>query len=446
MRSPLKSVALVMFVLPALACSQALAQASAQPEQGGSTASAVSPGRGFRPSVKAGVDQVLVEAGSLSEAAEASSTAHFRAIPYVSWRPSRDWEFRASVRLGGVAQRGGAFPYSGAEAELGESYARYGSGDLRVTAGLQTVLWGRVDAVSLIDVVSRVDLSRFILDELPERRRPQPMLRLEKSFGDVKLDGVAMFEFRRAVLPDLRDVWSPIDRRGGRVIGLPVTPTIGAVARFASVREDGPDFGGVALRITRSGDPVELGLTVAHMRQPLPYYRLDPIALTLTATQPFVKLAAIDAEVVAGGATWRTELAFSTDRPLTRADGRVTDARAAEWVGAVEFFPGGADTRVLVQLISRRLRVDGSVLELVRYTGVNGEVQSSFGQGRWKLGVRFASGLGTHDLYLAPRLSYVGWEPHELYVALHGFKGEDRSLGGFHRDHGTVAIGLKTRF
>ena len=51
-----------------------------------------------------------------------------------------------------------------------------------------------------------------------------------------------------------------------------------------------------------------------------------------------------------------------------------------------------------------------------------------------------------HDTYLGPRLTFVGWEPHEIYLAGHYFNGEARSLGGFHQDHGYVAIGLKTRF
>ena len=51
-----------------------------------------------------------------------------------------------------------------------------------------------------------------------------------------------------------------------------------------------------------------------------------------------------------------------------------------------------------------------------------------------------------HDVYVSPKLSYLGWEPHEIYVVGHYFDGEDRTLGGFHRNHGMVAVGLNTRF
>ena len=60
--------------------------------------------------------------------------------------------------------------------------------------------------------------------------------------------------------------------------------------------------------------------------------------------------------------------------------------------------------------------------------------------------MRFFSGLNVHDTYLAPKLSYLGLEPHEIYVTARHFAGDGRTLGGFHRDHGMIAIGVKTRF
>ncbi len=56
--------------------------------------------------------------------------------------------------------------------------------------------------------------------------------------------------------------------------------------------------------------------------------------------------------------------------------------------------------------------------ELNEYYGANGEIETSFGQGRWNAGLRFFGGFNVNDLYLKPELSYVGWEPYELYVAV----------------------------
>ncbi|NRF66488.1 hypothetical protein HLB44_05795 [Aquincola sp. S2] len=430
-----------------IAAAQAPAPAAqAADEEADATAPPRRPTRPARPTFRFGVDGVLAEAAALPDAPDASSLLTLRATPYAQWQPARGWELRAGVRLGAVAQRGGPSAYDDTQAELADTYVRYSRGDTRLTVGAQTVLWGRVDAVPLIDRVSRVDLSRIVLDDLAERRLPQPVVRWEQTIDDWKLDGVLLPYFRAAVLPDERSVWSPIDRRSGRVLGLPETPAIAAFARHAPVRERVDGSGGAAVRITRTGEPLDFGLTLARTRQPLPYYRLNPAGPALDIVHPHNRFLGADLEVVAGGVTYRSELGMTTDVPLTRPDGVMVDARAFDWIGAVEFFPGGKDTRVNVQLLVRKLRADAPVLEITRYVGINGEVQTTLGQGRWKLGMKFFSGLNVHDLYLAPRLSFVGWEPHELYVQAHHFRGESRTLGGFYRERGMLAIGLKTRF
>lgn len=401
--------------------------------------------RAFRPVLRTGVDGVLLELGAMPEHPSASDAVWLRATPYLQWQPSRAWELRASVALDAVRQAGDA-SYSDAAAELGETWVRWRSGDTKLSAGLQTIQWGRVDGVPLIDRVSRADISRVLLDDLPERRQPQTALRWEQALGDWNLDAVVLPAFQGAELPDRDSIWNPLNRRTGRVLGIAPQPALAALVSNGSVlQEDGGD-GGAALRLTRTGDPFDLGVTVGRTRQSLPYFRPDFLLGTLTAIHPFSSFAGVDAEWVKGGATWRTELVYSRGLPLTTFQGQATDAQALEWVGAVEFFPGGGDTRVNLQLISRRLRADVSVLELTQYTALNGEIESTFGQGRWKLGLQFASGLSVHDLYLSPRLSYTGFEPHEITLSVHAFRGNERTLGGFFRDNAYVALGVRTKF
>jgi hypothetical protein len=416
-------------------------EAGAAPRQARATART----RSFRPSLRTGVDDVLLELGATPEHPDSSASAWLRATPYLQWQPARAWEFRASLRLDAVRQSG-SVAYSDANAELDETWVRWRSGDTKLSAGLQTILWGRVDGVPLIDRVSRVDISRVLLDDLPERRDPQAALRWEQALGDWTLDAVLLPDFQGAELPDADSIWNPLNRRSGRVLGIAMQPALAALVRTGRVDQDDGGDGGGALRLTRTGEPFDVGFTLGRTRQSLPYFRPDFQRGTLTAVHPFNSFAGVDAEWVSAGATWRTELVFSRGVPLTTPLGQAVDARALEWVGAVEFFPGGGDTRVNLQLVSRRLHVDGSVLELTSYLGVNGEVETVFGQGRWKLGLQFASGLSVHDLYLSPRLSYTGFEPHEITLSLHGFRGNERTLGGFYQHNAYVALGVRTQF
>jgi hypothetical protein len=402
--------------------------------------------RGFQPTLKLGVDDLLLEAGGLPDAPEADTYSTLRASAYALWQPSRDWEFRAGARLDGMAQDGGSADHDEMLADYADTYVRYRSGDTRLTLGAQTIVWGRADEIPLADRVSRADLTRFVLDDLADRRRAQPAARWEQSFGDYKLDAVWLPVFRGAQLPDVASVWSPINRSTGQVIGIAPSPALAALVGAARVDEDEHGSGGGALRLTKTGAPFDFGVTLARTRQSLPYYRVDLPTLTLTAVHPFNTFVGADLELESNGLTWRTELGYTDNVPVTLPTTAMDTTHSLDWIGAVEFFPGGGDTRVNLQLVAHALQTDRSILELKEYYGANGEIETSFGQGRWKAGMRFSSGFNVDDIYLSPKLSYVGWEPHELYIAAHYFDGEARTLGGFHQDHSLITLGLRTRF
>lgn len=400
--------------------------------------------RGFQPVVKMGVDDFLLETGALPDAPEADTYSTLRTSAYVLWQPSRNWELRAGARLDGMSQAGGQADHRELLADYGDTYVRYRSDNTRVTLGAQTIIWGRADEIPLADRVSRADLTRFVLDDLPDRRRAQLAARWEQTFGEYKLDAVLLPVFRAAQLPDVASVWSPINRTTRQIIG--IDPSLTTWVNTARVEEDEHGNGGGGIRLTRAGQPFDFGVTLARTRQSLPYYRVDLPTATLTAIHPFNTFVGADLEWVRGGMTWRMEAGYTRNVPVTLATTAMDSTDSLDWIGAVEFFPGGGDTRVNLQLVARALQTDRSILELKEYYGVNGEVESTFSQGRWKASMRFAGGFNVRDLYISPKISYVGWEPHELYLAAHYFDGEARTFGGFHQDHSLISLGLRTRF
>ncbi|MDO9468757.1 MAG: hypothetical protein Q7J36_15775 [Thiobacillus sp.] len=400
---------------------------------------------GFQPTLKFGVDDLLLEAGALPDAPEADSYSTLRASAYVLWQPSRNWEFRAGARLDGMAQAGGSMDHDEMLADYGDTYVRYRDGNTRLTLGAQTIIWGRADEIPLADRVSRVDLTRFNLDDLADRRRAQLAARWEQTMGDYKLDAVWLPLFRGAQLPDVASVWSPINRSTGQIIG--IDPALTGWVSGARIDEDEHGSGGGAIRLTKTGAPFDFGLTLARTRQSLPYYQVDLPTLSLTAVHPYNTFVGADMELVSGGLAWRMEVGYTDDVPVTLATTSAMDkTQSLDWIGALEFFPGGGDTRVNLQLVAHALQTDRSILELKEYYGANGEIETTFGQGRWKAALRFATGFNVRDVYLGPKLSYVGWEPHELYIAGHYYDGEKRTLGGFHQDHSLITLGLRTKF
>lgn len=443
-------VALLPLAGPVLAQAQAApARPNANQEADDAAEEPKAPSAGRRPARspwKFGVDGLMVEGARLGGAANADTALSLRAKAYISWQPTAAWELRLGAQAGSDAQRGGRARVGDDAWGLGDTYVRYRAGDMRLTAGAMTVVWGRADAVPLIDRVSRADLRRGLLDDLNDRRLPTPAFRWEQTFGDHKLDAVLLADFRGARRGDRNGLWQPLDRQRGRIAGVELDAATAAFVRSAGLAEDHAGRAGGGLRYTRTGEPFDLGLTLARTRQSLPYFQLEPGRQRVLAVHPLVSFAGVDAEVVASGVTWRTELGLSDGVPLTATTGAMLRTRAIEWIGGAEFFPGGGNTRVNLQVLARSHRVDQPVLQLRNYLGVNGEVETSFDQGRWKAGLRFAAGLNVRDHYLAPKISFVGWEPHEFYLVVRRFGGEARTLGGFYDANDMVAIGIRTRF
>ena len=400
--------------------------------------------RGFQPVLKFGVDDLLLETGVLPDAPEADTYSTLRTSAYVLWQPNQSWEVRAGARLDGMSQDGGRANHRELLADYGDTYVRYRNNNTRLTLGAQTVIWGRADEIPLADRVSRADLTRFVLDDLPDRRRAQLAARWEQTMGDYKLDAVFLPVFRGAQLPDVASVWSPVNRTSRQIIG--IDPTLTTWVNSAKVEQDEHGSGGGGIRLTKTGAPFDYGLTLARTRQTLPYYQVNLSNATLTAVHPYNTFVGADLELVSGGLTWRMEAGYTSNVPVTLATTAMDDTRSLDWIGALEFFPGGGDTRVNLQLVAHALQTNRNILELKEYYGVNGEIETSFSQGRWRASMRFSSGINVRDLYLSPKISYVGWEPHELFITAHYFDGEARTLGGFHQDHSLISLGVRTKF
>jgi hypothetical protein len=394
-----------------------------------------------------GAESLRVEGMRLTDHPTARSTIALRANWFAAMKATPALEWRLGLRTDADQQNNLTGHRQAGDVAWGDTWLRWRDGDARITAGMQTVLWGRVDAVSLIDRVSRVDLRRFALDELKERRLPLPALRWEHEWGSYKSDLVLLAGFQNTQLPENSSIWHPIDRAGAQIIGTPAAPALSGFFMKAPLQQINHRSGGAALRVTHAGDGFDHGFTIGRTRQTLPFFQLDLVGNRILASQPFVRHVAADAELVTDAATWRAEIAHSRDLPMTALDGARLKANSTEFAGGVEFFPGGRDTRVNLQLLMRAVDTDHTAtVELRRYTSISGEVETSLKQGAWKAAFRFASALNIQDLYISPRLSYVGWEPHEFYIAGHYFRGEGRGFGGFFQDNNAVAVGLKTRF
>jgi len=411
------------------------------------------------------LDRVWLEAGGFFDGSRADSSQYGNLAARLGWEPSAHWEVKLGARVDGYWQTG-ELDFTAAELDYTENFVRYRSNGTRVTVGTQKVIWGRADVAPPTDRLSRVDASRFFLDDLADRRRAVPGVRLEHYFTpEVKADFFGVPFFDPAVLSDEDSVWYPVNRQAGRIIFAKPLPGFDYLVQNGSFGEDDTGAGGAGLRLTFGGSGIDYGVSVQRARHSLPYYRLDSVIVgrlqggaspvvaladvtgdTFTEIHPYSWVGGGEIELDAGGATWRAEAAYLSDIPLTSRDLDYFTSDGVDWMAGVEFFPGDGDTRATLQVTGHQVFTDRPIVDLGDYYAVNGELEHTFGHGSWRAGLRFNLGLNVRDVYVNPQLTYVGLAPHEIYVGAHFFSGDDDTGGGFHADDDLAVLGWQVRY
>lgn len=378
------------------------------------------------------------------------------------WHPSATSELRLTARSDGYWQQGWR-DHDEIRLDYDEVYLRRRWSQLRLTAGAQRVAWGRVDEIAPTDRLSVVDLTRMVLDRLPQRRRTVPALRAEWFALPGKLDLVWIPAFRPAELPDDDSAWHPVNRRDGRFLSLPRGALQSALIRAGRFDDDDSGSGGGGLRYSQELSGFDYGLSAQRVRHSTPYYELDervraalatgssvPAAValapdTFVGRHPYTWVLGGDAGLVTGRTTWRMEAAWLSTVPVTDATGALDTVDAINTVAGAEFYPGDRDLRINLQVGANVLLGPSSILDRRRRYFTNGTVFYPFGGGRFEFETRYSLGLNVRDVYLNPELRYVYREPHQLYLAIHVFRGADDTLGGFFHDNTGITLGWRSR-
>jgi len=290
-------------------------------------------------------------------------------------------------------------------------------------------------------------------------------LRFEGFHGPFKTDVVWVPQFREAELPHMDSVWSTVDQRNGRLLGLSSNTTLDQLVQLGSFTEDAKGDGGFGIRLSHTGDVFDYALTIQRFKHSTPYYELHPdvrasilaggtaaaavastTESTFTGRHPRSWLVGGDIGFARGRSTWRFEAAYLSDVPATTLDYHVITVEGVDWVAGVEFYPGDTDMRVNLQIAGRHLLDAPAILDRDDTYGFNGSLENVFDHSRWRAKLRFSFDLERRDIYLNPELAYIKQEPHEFYAGLHYFDGKDGTLGGFHKNHDLVVAGWRANY
>ena len=393
------------------------------------------------------VDEIWAEYGAIPDSDSlASGQFYFHSKATAYWMPTASWEFQLSGRVDGYEQFGGP-SLDDVRLDYDESFARYRSDKLRFTLGAQKIIWGRLDEIPPTDRMSTHDLTRYILDDLADRRRANPAIRLERFLGQSKLDLVYLPYFREAELPDKESVWYPVNRHTGEVIGLKLTPESSAIIKAAPIDDGAPSTdGGFGARYSAQRDGLDYAITVQKNRQSSPYFAFNADRGVLEARYPRSWVVGGDFGFEGAGATWRFEAAWLSDTPVTRTSGAYDTTESLSWGGGVDIFPGDGDARLTLQLMGMNLIDAPAVIDREEIYLFNGSFEMPFAAHQWRAEARFYVGLDERDVYFNPVLTYTGWESQEAYIGGHYFDGADGTPGGYHEDDSLITLGWRMKF
>lgn len=409
------------------------------------------------------IERSLLEAGVLAaDARPADSNNHLQLIASVSRAFDNGFELRLAGRIDGHYQDGAGHSETSLKADYGESWLRYRADNWRLTAGTQKVVWGRADEFSPIDRLSTPDLTRLLLDQREARRRASPAVRFEWFSQEWSLDLAWLPLFREAELPEAESLWHPVNKRQGRIVGLPVDPVLSSLIGAGLFNNNAPNDNGGGIRFARFGQDLDYGFTLQRSRNPMPYFRLDEATrehllsgggligleepVIFDAVYPRSWVVGGDFGVAAGAWTFRFEGTWSSDTPVTRENLAYDTVAAWNWVMGAEIFPGDRNFRLTLQLAGTHLEDAGGILDRQSPITFNGELETPFAQNRWRASLRFNLGLDHSDIYLNPQLVWTAWEPHELYIGAHFFDGDEVTLGGFYDQQDMLVFGWRGRF
>jgi len=414
------------------------------------------------------IDKIVLEEQLFTRSSsDVSNVEYAHVSSHVNWKISENWDMQLAARIDAYNQHG----KHGTDADdvtldYEDNYIRYRDERSRVTVGTQTIRWGRVDVLAPTDNMVTLDLSRGVLPNWDDLYRASLAIRGELFSGKSKLDFVYLPKFREAELPeDEESVWYPVNFQTGEIIGGQSNPLSKAIFQNATIDDHISGDGGLGLRFSSNVNSVDYALTLQRVRLSAPSYKMNEQFRQDLLVNPLLAVANQSSygdtyteehprNWIVGGdmafqwdqLTLRFEGAWFSDMPATTKNLEYETYDGLKWAAGVEFYPGDADTRVIVQLSGNHIDEQEKIVDRDNSLTLSGESETLFSNNRWRFSTKYSIGLDIKDIYISPEISYLGWEPFEVYSAVHYLDGNEQSLGGFYQENAMISIGWRGRY
>lgn len=333
------------------------------------------------------------------------------------------------------------------ELNLREGSLTCRQGGWLVSAGRQSVAWGKADAFPVLDVVHPFDLREFVLDGLESSRLPLTMIRLERTVSEGGFLQLLLIPERRSDrLPDVEGRFAPAL--------LPQTAYNAVASNDGVPPAWGADSTQLGLKWEHAGTALGYTLNLLDQWAPEPYYVWDPASGNVGRKFNRRQVLggsfdyAFDDWVVRGEAAYNSELWLDRKPepgPVPALGPDYGPYRQLTWMLGVDRFL--ADWLLGLQLFEARNLGGGREPIVGRDNRLATLLATrSFLQDRLELKAFLARDLSERGAWLNFEIGYSPQVNLKLTLGADFLSGDLRSSFGRIRDQDRVKVGLKASF
>jgi hypothetical protein len=347
------------------------------------------------------------------------------------------------------------------KSSLHKTNLSYDFDSMTVTLGAQVLSWGRVYENSAFDLLSRQNLRHGSELGYDERLMSQWALRAKGYWSSLTVDFILSPYFQTHEYSPSGDLWSPVSRERGRIVGFPEQSILNQLVKSGSFKEDKIDRFATGLRLTHGlGGGSELGLTFARAPSQNPYYTINPEVVgrifigesisnaivnskeaTFAIKYPTQLFFGLDGVSELFGNIYRAEIGWQSDRPATEKEGFIYSPQSALlWNLSTERYLNQGVNTLNVMLSGSKLLADKELLDFESTYFLGARYQWPFDRDRWLFEIESQIGLHAQHVNVRPRFSYQGIERQSFDLALNVFSGEEQTSANYFKDNFSVQL------
>ena len=345
------------------------------------------------------------------------------------------------------------------------TFLKYSSNKLTVTAGFQNITWGKLDEISPNDKISRENLSSYFTYDKKDRLLGNLLLKVDSYWRGNKLQIIYGPNQKEHLLPNSQSIWSPINQSSGNLQGVPSSDIIKEILTYGKVittKEIG-DLWGIRFDYTHS--KIDIGINYATLISLSPSLYINqnfvnaistgtPISTAiLTYSDQLIKKAyerisfvGIDSSFSFGSSVFKQEFALTLDKTIILDNLVISKENLLDYGISWEYQFNKIPINFYLQINGNYWMTKENILGLTSQATVSAQLEYLISNEEIKINLRSIFSISTQDSLNKLQLSYLGFENLELYTNFLYFAEKEGTNLRFYKENKLISLALVGSF